>query len=64
MVLVSHCMIPIVALRHGLPVIANHATCERSNTSTCPDPPVVDGLGRWPILDDCEKTHVVGLVFR
>lgn len=49
---------------HCLPVVANHATGEGSHTSTCPDSPIVDGLGRWPILYDCEKTHVVDLVLR
>ena len=49
-------------LWHCLPVVANHATGERSHTSTCPDSPIVDGLGRWPILYDCEKTHIVDLV--
>lgn len=44
-----------------LPVIANHATGKRSNTSTRPDTPIVDGPGRRPVFDDCEETHAVDL---
>lgn len=50
--------------RQVLPVIANHATGERSNTSTCPDAPIVDGPGRRPVFDDCEKTHAATFAFR
>lgn len=64
MVSVSHCLVSMVALWHCLRVVADHAGSERSNTSTCPDTPIVDGLRRRPILDDCEKTHVVDFVFR
>jgi len=61
-VLVCHCLVSLVAFWRCLPVIANHTTSKRSDTSTCPDTPIVDGLRRRPVFDDCEKTHVVDRV--
>ena len=45
-----------------IPVITDHATGERRDRCASPNAPVVDGLGRWPVLDDCEKTHDVDLM--
>lgn len=45
--------------RSNPPVITNHATRERRDSGASPYSPVVDGLRRRPVFDDCEETHGV-----